>query len=62
MDYCKSAVLDAAWRAVRETLPDQRARPRPRVIDEGVPAPVLRFPVISHDDVLRILADKPGRV
>jgi hypothetical protein len=34
---------------------------RPRLpIDHG-PAPVLRTPVISHAEVLRILADKPPR-
>jgi hypothetical protein len=31
------------------------------IIDESVPPPVLRFPVVSHDEVLRIIADKPNR-
>jgi hypothetical protein len=52
------AALEAAWRRVHGLLTEYRQRPR-LSIDPSVPAPVLRFPVISHDEVLRILADKP---
>jgi hypothetical protein len=41
---------------------DRRARlatPLATFIDPAVAAPTLRLPVISHADVLRILADKP---
>jgi hypothetical protein len=42
---------------------DRRARlatPLATFVDPAVPAPVLRLPVISHAEVLRILADKPS--
>ena len=52
-----AASLEAALR--RALWQQTESRKLPLSIDKGVPAPVLRFPVISHDEVLRILADKP---
>ena len=52
----------APWLAKRDQRPDRRAWLRSSIIDEGVPPPVLRFPVVSHDEVLRILADKPNKL
>jgi hypothetical protein len=50
-----AASLEAALRRVLWQHTECRKLPRISI----VPAPVLRFPVISHDEVLRILADKP---
>jgi hypothetical protein len=59
MNSLAKDVIAAAWRAVGAALEGER-RAQPRSIDESVPAPVLKFPVISHDEVMSILADKPG--
>jgi hypothetical protein len=41
-------------------LYDRRVTGAP-VYDPAIPAPVLRLPAISHEDVLAILADRPIR-
>jgi hypothetical protein len=46
----------------KDNLPfrDRRVTGAP-VYDPAIPAPVLRLPAISHEEVLAILADRPIR-